>query len=172
MTQTEAAERAQKAAKTAHGFALAALIGSVVIVAIVYSALTWIAFTGAWKDEAERQLVMSKLVVLWASALPIGLMLVALGHVRKALKEFSSGRFFGPAPPKAVRSAAQWAIASVLVKITIVPSLESLTADSVSPQISLNGTDLPLLAFLIFLWAIGRVLELAAALKSENEAFV
>ena len=148
------------------------LIGSVIILSIVYSALTWIAFANQWTNPAERHLVMSKLVVLWVSVLPIGLMLAGLAQVRKALKEFAEGRFFGAGPAKAVRRAAQWAIASVLVKITIVPSVESLTSANFSPQVSLGGIDLALLAFLIFLWVIGRVLELAVVLKSENEAFV
>lgn len=171
MTHVEAAERAKKAAKTAHGFAVAALIGSVVILAIVYSALTWIALTTQWVG-AERDLVMSKLLILWVSALPIGLMLAGLGEVRKALREFAEGRFFAPATAKAVRRAAQWALAAVLVNITIVPSVASLTATTFSPQVNLGGIDLPLLVFLIFLWVIGRVLELAVAIKSENEAFV
>jgi hypothetical protein len=166
----EPAERAQKAAQTAQAIALIALIVTVVLILILYAGATFAAFSG--EPRADGLEITRTLAVTWISVLPVGLFLSALSEVRKALAEFAKGRFFAQASARAVRSAGLWAVGAMLAKDIIVPSVKAWTPGAFSPRVSVDAVDFALFAFLVFVAVIGRVLELATELKSENEAFV
>jgi hypothetical protein len=106
------------------------------------------------------------------SILPVALFAAALAKLSRALKEFEAGRFFTPSSCRAVRRAGQDAAWALLAQVVMVPTLLAWVRRQGSFAFNFELADLALAAFLVFVAAVGRVLEIAAAVQAENDAIV
>ena len=100
------------------------------------------------------------------------LFVAALAQLARALKEFEAGRFFTPTSYRAVRRAGVDAAWALVAKIVMVPTLLAWVRDAGSFACNFEIAALALAAFLVFIAAVGRVLEIAAAVQAENDAIV
>ena len=106
------------------------------------------------------------------SNLPVALFVAALAKLSCALKEFEAGRFFTPSSCRAVRRAGADATWALLAQVVMVPTLLGWVRHEGSFAFNFELADLALAAFLVFVAAVGRVLEIAAAVQAENDAIV
>jgi len=106
------------------------------------------------------------------SILPAALFVGALAQLSRALKEFEAGRFFTPSSCRAVRRAGVDAAWALLAQAVLVPTLLAWVRHEGSFAFNFELADLALAAFLVFVAAVGRVLEIAAAVQTENDAIV
>ncbi len=166
--------RAQKLAETANWLALAA------IVMIVLSTVGEF-FVGPVLERIEtfdqlRAAFVSLLIVVAINAIlatPAFLLVGALSDMRVALTEYEGGRFFSGKANHAVRSAGEWTLYALGMKIVGAPTLHSwVEREHGGIQINYESFDLGLIAFAAFVVLVGRVLEAAAAIKAENDEIV
>jgi hypothetical protein len=106
------------------------------------------------------------------SVIPAALFVAALAQLSRALKEFEAGRFFTPSSCRAVRRAGGDAAWALLAQVVLVPTLLAWIRHEGSFALNFELADLALAAFLVFVAAVGRVLEIAAAVQAENDAIV
>jgi hypothetical protein len=106
------------------------------------------------------------------SVVPAALFVAALAQLSRGLKEFEAGRFFTPTSCRAVRRAGEDAAWALLAQILMVPTLLAWVRHEGSFAVNFELVDLALAAFLVFIAAVGRVLEIAATVQAENEAIV
>ena len=106
------------------------------------------------------------------SILPAALFVFALAHLSRALKEFEAGRFFTPSSCRAVRRAGVDAAWALLAQVVLVPTLLAWVRQEGSFAFNFELADLAPGAFLVFVAAVARVLEIAAAVQAENDAIV
>ena len=106
------------------------------------------------------------------SIVPTALFVAALAQLSRALKEFEAGRFFTPSSCRAVRRAGVDAAWALLAQAVLVPTLLAWVRHEGSFAFNFELADLALAAFLVFVAAVGRVLEIAAAVQAENDAIV
>ncbi len=104
--------------------------------------------------------------------LPAILFIGALDHLRRALGEYAAGNFFSSSSAKWVRRAGEEAVYAMAAKAVLVPTILGWIHSSDVFDLSFEPVDWALLAFLIFVAAIGRVLDLAVAIKAENDEIV
>jgi Protein of unknown function (DUF2975) len=109
---------------------------------------------------------------LLISILPAALFAGALAHLSRALKEFEAGRFFTPSSCRAVRRAGVDAAWALVAQAVMVPTLLAWVRHEAGFAFNVELADLALGAFLVFVAAVGRVLEIAAAVQAENDAIV
>ncbi len=104
--------------------------------------------------------------------LPAILFIGALDHLRRALGEYAAGNFFSSSSARSVRRAGEEAVYAMAANAVLVPTILGWVHGSGVFDISFEPLDWALLAFLIFVAAIGRVLDLAAVIKAENDEIV
>jgi len=105
-------------------------------------------------------------------ALPSFLLIGALEKLRDALKEYEEGRAFSLASAHAVRLSGQYAAWALVTKVAFAPVFKSILEGRYRWEINYETTDLAWFAFALFVFALGRVLEAASALKAENDQIV
>lgn len=105
-------------------------------------------------------------------ALPSLLLIGALEKLRDALKEYEDGRAFSVASAHAVRLSGQYAALALAAKVAVAPTVKSIFEQRYSFEFNYETTDLAWFAFALFVFALGRVLEAAAAIKAENDQIV
>jgi hypothetical protein len=105
-------------------------------------------------------------------ALPSLLLIGALEKLRDALKEYEEGRAFSLASAHAVRLSGQYAAAALIAKVAIAPVFKSILEGRYRWEFNYETTDLAWFAFALFVFALGRVLEAASAIKQENDEIV
>jgi hypothetical protein len=133
-----------------------------------YKIIAALAGSGAGPFDYVRALAP-----LYISILPAALFVAALAKLSHALKEFEAGRFFAPSSCRAVRQAGVDAAWALVAKVVMVPTLLVwVRREGGSFAWNFELSDLALAAFLVFVAAVGRVLEIAAAVQAENDAIV
>jgi hypothetical protein len=169
----------EQAVKQTTCAAAGARLLSVVVIAIVSSVvainlgvactriIAGLIDSGAGPLEYLRQLGPKLIAVT-----PSVLFVAALAQLSRALKEFEAGRFFTPTSCRAVRRAGEDAAWALLAQIVMVPTLLAWVHQEGRFAFHFEIADLALAAFLVFVAAVGRVLEIAAAVQAENEAIV
>ena len=105
-------------------------------------------------------------------ALPSLLLIGALEKLRDALKEYEEGRAFSIASAHAVRLSGQYAALALVAKVALAPVLRSIFEGRYRWEFNYETTDLAWFAFALFVFALGRVLEAASAIKAENDQIV
>jgi hypothetical protein len=164
-------ERARNAAADAGLLARIALgiVAATVIISFGVSSYRTAAALGAGAAFLDYVRALGPGVVL---LLPAALFTSALYRLTCALKEFEAGRFFSPACSRAVRLAGQDAAWALAAQIVIAPTLLLWIRAQGGIDFRFEIVDLALAAFLVFVAVVGRVLEIAAAVQADNEAFV
>lgn len=165
-----ALDRATQAAGTAQGLALAAFIVITVTLAINFGAAS-LSRLAAMPDATVIEHAAA-LLTIWVSILPAIFFMSALERLRIALKEYARGEFFSPRSARAVRRAGEEALLAMAAKIAIVPTILGWIDHGAPFAIHFELTDLALVAFVFFVAAVGRVLDLAVAIKAENDQIV
>lgn len=172
MIQTLSPElkQAQQIAETAQVFAIIALVG---LVATIVSkggfALAGILFEDAlgWRERVNQ----GGLILI--SLLPAFLLFAAVNRLRASLKLYSAGDFFSAAASSRVAQAGDYGIQAMIAMILIVPNLTLWISEGGGGfDIALEPNTIGMLAFTLFVSAVGRILTAAAQLKAENDAFV
>jgi len=147
-----------------------AIVASVVAIKLAvgsYKIVAALVGTGAGSLDYVRALMPQPI-----SVLPSALFVAALAQLSRALKEFEVGRFFTPTSCRAVRRAGVDAAWALLAQAVLVPTLLAWVRHEGSFAFNFELADLALAAFLVFVAAVGRVLEIAAAVQAENDAIV
>lgn len=167
-----ALERARKAASFAQVLALVAVIVILATMAAQYGAQS----VGALRDfTGEATLIdqINMILRVWVTVLPALLFVGALLQLRKALQEYEKGEFLSPRSAKAVRLAGEEAAVALLAQVLIVPSIVNwMDTHGGPPVLRAELSDWALLAFVVGVAAVGRVLDIAAAVKAENDEIV
>ena len=164
-------QRAQKAAGGAGVLATIALVAVSATVAIDFAVSSYGTATGLGPDASVLEYVRALSPGL-VPLLPAVLFVSALYRLWRALREFEAGRFFSPASTRAVRLAGQDAAWALAAQIVIVPTVLLWIERHGGFDFHFEIADLALAAFLVFVAVVGRVLEIAAAVQADNEAFV
>lgn len=168
----------QRAQQLAGGAAVAAVVGAVLI------ALGAVADGASPALEAlQRQVVTPDLhgvlnainafAQFWVLALPSFLLAGALLDLSKVLDEYGKGQFFSLKASAGVRKAAEGALWALGFKVVGSPTIYSwITQEGRGFIWHFEPFDLGLMAFAAFVAVLGRVLEAAARIKSENDEIV
>lgn len=161
--------RAQQLAVTAHSFAITALIAIVLTVAgkTLMSLLDLLP-----QDGQEPQEWMTGVSVLLIQLLPTVLLWQAVNSLRHALARYSRGDFFSHEASLQVAAAGKSGLQAMIAFILIVPNLVAWLQYRGGFTIRIENETLGLLAFTLFVSAVGRILSAATRLKEENEAFI
>ena len=94
------------------------------------------------------------------------------GQMRKALSEYEQGRFFSKESARAVRRAGEDGLLALAAHIVISPTVHGWVTEGPGFKVNFEFFYLGLIAFAIFITAIGRVLHAAAAIKAEHDQIV
>jgi hypothetical protein len=170
-------DNAKSAAELAHWLVLAAIIVTALGLAVQFSAESLSALerlralhpgeTPHWTQQ------LNTVLRVWIWALPPLLFIDALEQLRKALREYEQGRFFSPASAHAVRGAGERAVYAVFAIMLIAPTLDAWTSGEFRGIVwKFEAIELAMLAFAVAIAAVGRVLDLAVAIKAENDEIV
>lgn len=175
---TEAAavslERARGIATTSRALALAAIV--LILIGVIWTHGIGAAISALAELDHEPMLgafwwigaVLPQLPL----ALPSLLLIGALEKLRDALKEYEQGRAFSLASAHAVRLSGQYAALALVAKVAVAPVFKSILEGRYRWEFSYETTDLAWFAFALFVFALGRVLEAASAIKQENDEIV
>lgn len=107
------------------------------------------------------------------AALPFFLFADAMAALRRALKEYGEGRFFSEVAGAAVSRSGTIVLAAMAFKTALTPTIQqSIEAASFSLRFDFDLFDLGIVAFAVFVAAVGRVLDAAAAIKAENDQII
>jgi hypothetical protein len=167
--------RAQKLAETASWLALGAMILIVLSVINEYFVNPVTAQIVAREDDALHAVLalLHAVAINSILAAPALLLVGALSDLRAALREYEAGRFFSVTSIAAVRSAGEWTLWALGMKVVGAPTLHAwVSGDPGGVRWSYESFDLGLAAIAAFVMLIGRVLEAAAAIKAENDEIV
>ncbi|MDO8909901.1 MAG: hypothetical protein Q7W55_15555 [Pseudohongiella sp.] len=165
----EELKHAQNLATTAQTLAIIAMV--TLIVAIVARGGTVIAgnlFSSetTWRDGIQNiGLVLIEL-------LPAFLFIEAINHLRRALTKFGSGEFFRSDVSQHVAEAGSFAIYAMLALMVITPNLTLWVSHQGGFDVRIEPEYIGMLAFAVFVCAVGKILSAATDIKSENDAFV
>ena len=106
-------------------------------------------------------------------AIPLFLFADALAALRKALDEYAAGRFFSETAGRAVKRAGEIGLVAMVFKIVASPTIFGWIENRGGPlKFDFAIYDLGVIAFVLFIGAVGRVLVAAAAIKAENDQII
>jgi hypothetical protein len=166
--------RAQKLAETANWLALGAIV--LILLSTVGEFLVGPVIERVETLEGGIRAVLAILNVVMINTIlasPALLLVGALFDMRVAITEYEAGRFFSVKANHAVRSAGEWTLYAIGMKVVGAPTLHSwVTGDARGIRINYESFDLGLVAFAAFVVLVGRLLEAAAAIKAENDEIV
>lgn len=162
-------EKARQLAGTAQLCAVAALVVIAISIAHTVGGPLWeLVFAG----ESSTREQLSELSLLALGALPAILLFEAVQQLSGALKRYESGEFFGREAPQRVARAGDLAVQAMLAAMVIVPTLSRWLEARGGFDLRLEPEFIGMLAFALFISLAGRILQAAAGLKDENDAFV
>ena len=166
---TPGLEKAQRIAATAQALAVITLI--FIVVNIVYRMgppVTAAVFdhTKSWREHTQA------IGLVAISLLPTFLFYEAVNQLRRALNHYRDGRFYSEAAASRVAQAGDYAIGAMVAIMLVVPNLTLWVSQRGSFGIKLDFNYIGMLAFALFIAAVGRILAAAAQLKTENDSFV
>lgn len=106
------------------------------------------------------------------AALPSFLLAGALFDLHGVMQEYEQGRFFTAKSSTGVRKVGEALLWALAAKVAIVPfALYFITGEG-NLGLKFEIFDLGLVAIAVFVALIGRVLEAATAIKTENEQII
>lgn len=168
------AQRARQTAEIAQWLALAAIILILLTLAASYGAASLQELESLSRDNPPSLADQINAVLrVWIWALAPLLFVGALWHLRKALEEYAQGRFFSPESARAVRLAGEQAVYALVAQVVVSPSLDAWTSGAFRGVVwKFESVHVAMVAFAVFVAAVGRVLDLAVAIKAENDEIV
>jgi hypothetical protein len=110
--------------------------------------------------------------IILVSLLPTALFYLAVDELRQVLNLYRGGDFFSAAAASRVAHAGDYAVAAVIAIMLVVPNLTLWIASRGGFDTRIEPEFIGMLAFALFVSAVGRVLAAATQLKAENDAFV
>lgn len=161
--------KAQQLAKTAHAFALIALlmIGLAILFKVGLPAIRIVLDAALpWRSR------ITEIGLLAVQSLPAILLCEAIHRLQMALKHYGEGDFFNRVASQHVAQAGDYALQAIVALILIVPNLTQWIRHNGGFDIRLEPEYLGMLAFAVFIAMVGRILSAAATLKEDNEGFV
>jgi hypothetical protein len=163
----------QRARKIAHVAQVCAIVALVTLVATIIVKgglpLGGILFNDelGWRERINR----GGLILI--SLLPAVLFLEAANRLREALKHYIEGDFFSAAAASRVAKAGDLGVQAMVAMILIVPNLTLwVSTGGGGFAFKVEPDTIGMLAFTLFVAAVGRILAAATQLKAENDAFV
>lgn len=162
-------KNAQDLATTAQTLAIIAMV--MLLIAIVAKGGAVIGNSLFASDNSWQQSVHNIGVVL-IELLPAFVFVEAINHLRQALSLFGKGEFFSNKTAKHVAEAGSYAIYAMIAVMAITPNLTLWVNRQGGFDIRIEPEYIGMLAFAVFVSAVGRVLAAATELKTENDAFV
>lgn len=157
-------------ARTVHVLAIGGLIAIAVLIGVNHVVAAVRAYLGATGELGERLRAAAPAL---ATMVPLVLFADAANRFRRAFALFADGRYFEAGAARLVRDAGvdvAWAIAAAAL---LVPNLlRWIARDPGGLVLHVDGETVALFGFALFVVAMGRVLEQAAALKADHDAIV
>ena len=166
---TEELKHAQNLAATAQTLAIIAMV--MLIIAIVAKGGTVIGANLFSSGNTWQQRVHEIGLVL-IELLPAFLFIEAINQLRQALTHFGKGEFFSNEVAKHVAEAGSYAIYAMVAVMAITPNLLLWVNRQGGFDVRIEPEYIGMLAFAVFVSAVGRILAAATDIKSENDAFV
>jgi cytochrome c biogenesis protein CcdA len=162
-------QQAQKLAATAQILAIVALIILGINIAVPLGRKVTIAVFATDPDWREHFHAIGLVLI---TLMPAMLFFEAINQLRQALKLFGSGEFFTESVATRVQNAGHYAIGAMMAIIVVVPNLELWVNRRGGFDVNLENEYIGMLAFAMFVAAIGHIMAAATELKTENESFV
>lgn len=168
----------QRAQQLAGGAATAAVVGAILIALAAVAkgaspALAALAEQQVTFDLAGILAALCALALFWVLALPSFFLAGALLDLSKVLDEYGKGHFFTMKASVGVRKAAEGALWALGFKVVGSPTIYSwITHEGRGFIWHVESFDIGLIGFAAFVAVLGRVLEAAARIKSENDEIV
>jgi Protein of unknown function (DUF2975) len=106
------------------------------------------------------------------SLLPSFLFYEAVNQLRRALKLYSDGEFFSAAAASRVALAGDYALGAMATLMLVVPNVTLWIKERGGFDVRIESEYIGMLAFALFVSAVGRILAAATQLKTENDSFV
>ncbi len=171
MTQTMLTdlEKARQLAGTAQLCAVAALVVIAISIAHTLGSPLWELLL---ESDSSRREQLLELSVLLLGALPAILLFEAVQQLSRALKHYEKSEFFGREAPQRVARAGDLAVQAMLAAMVVVPTLSRWLEARGGFDLRLEPEFIGMLAFALFISLAGRILQAAAGLKDENDAFI
>jgi hypothetical protein len=119
-----------------------------------------------WREDVHA------IGLILVSTLPAILFFEAVNQLRHALAQYRDGEFFTSAIAERVTRAGDYAIAAMIAVMFVVPNLTLWISRQGGFDIRLENEFIGMLAFALFVSAVGRVLAAATELKADNDAIV
>ena len=168
-TMSPELQKAQEIAATARVLAVFALT---VIAINVLSKVGVRIGTGLFEDAMSWRELIQDVGPILISLLPTFLFFESINQLRRALKLYSDGEFFNAAAAVRVAEAGDYAIGAMAATILVVPNLTEWVAHRGGFHMRFESEFIGMIAFALFVSAVGRILAAATQLKSENDSFV
>ncbi len=162
-------EKARQLAGTAQLCAIAALVVIAVSIAHTLGSPLW---ELVFESDSSRREQLRYLSVLLLGALPAILLFEAVQQLSRALKHYENGEFFGREAPQRVARAGDLAVQAMLAAMVVVPTLTRWLDARGGFDLRLEPEYIGMLAFALFIGLAGRILQAAAGLKDDNDAFI
>jgi hypothetical protein len=162
-------QQAKQLASTAQVLAIIALIILGINIAAPLGRRVAVALFATDLDWREHFHAVGLVLI---SILPAMLFFEAVNQLRQALKLFSVGEFFTESVATRVQYAGHYAIGAMLASILVVPNLELWVNRRGGFDWKLENEYIGMLAFALFVAAIGHIMAAATELKAENDSFV
>ncbi|MDP1931539.1 MAG: hypothetical protein Q8L60_08785 [Gammaproteobacteria bacterium] len=163
----------QKAQQIAHAAQVCAIFALVGLVATIVSKGGFTLATTIFSDELDWRERVNQGGLILISLMPALLLFEAVNRLRGALKYYSAGEFFSTMASSRVAQAGDYGIQAMVAMILIVPNLTMWISEGGGGfDIALEPNTIGMLAFTLFVAAVGRILTAATQLKAENDAFV
>jgi hypothetical protein len=162
-------KHAQNLATTAQTLAIIAMI--MLIIAIITKGGFVIAGKLFSPDISWRDGIQGIGLVL-IELIPAFLFIEAINHLRRALTKFGKGEFFSVAVSRHVAESGSYAIYAMIAVMAITPNLTRWVSHQGGFDLRIEPEYIGMLAFAVFVCAVGKILAVATDIKSENDAFV
>ena len=162
-------KQAQHLATTARTLAIIAM--AMLVIAIVVKGGATIGSNLFSADNSWSQRVHNIGLVL-IELMPAILFVEAINQLRQALTHFGNGEFFSSTVANHVAEAGSYAIYAMIAVMAITPNLLLWVNRQGGFDLRIEPEYIGMLAFAVFVSAVGRVLAAATDIKTENDAFV
>lgn len=166
---SEELKHAQQLATTAQTLAIIAMVTLIIVIAA--DAGTTI-FENLFAADTPWQQRVHNIGVALIELLPAILFIEAINHLRQALSSFGNAEFFSNTVAKHVAAAGSYAIYAMAAVMAITPTLLLWVSRRGGIDVQIEPEYIGMLAFAVFVCAVGKILAAATDIKSENDAFI
>jgi hypothetical protein len=168
-TLTPELQQAQKLTATAQ---VLAVISLVIITIAIVTRLGFPLGAALFDHEMPWREKVNGIGLIVISLLPTFFFYEAVNQLRHALKIYGEGEFFSGAAASRVAQAGDCAIGAMVAMMLIVPNLTLWIKERGGFDVRIESEYIGMLAFAVFVAAVGRILTAATQLKAENDSFV